>query len=175
MGGQRAGSPMWERNDVGVRNLGISRRQRLDSTLQAGDTERRRQISDWRFWTVLRAEVGLQRNAFSQLLSLFFVWQFLQRCQTENQVDEFDDRIVIAEFVGDCVRPSVRGDYQQRNSWTAGKCQAVWIVGDDLRRNVIVVALGFIVGDDDGALVPVRTAGYGVDLARHQSFAQLRI
>ena len=99
---------MWERNDVSVRNLGISRRQRLDSTLQAGVTERRSQISDWRFWTVLRAEVWLVIKCFSQLLSLFFVWQFLQRCQTENQVDEFDDRIVIAKFVGDSVRLCVR-------------------------------------------------------------------
>jgi hypothetical protein len=47
-------------------------------------------------------------KCFSQPLSLFFVRQFLQRCQTENQVDEFDDRIVIAKFVGDSVRLCVR-------------------------------------------------------------------
>src|SRR5271166_3759661 len=75
----------------------------------------------------------------------------------------------------DNVRPRVRGDYQQRNARTAAKRQGVWIVGDDLRRNVIVVTLGLVVGDDDGALIPVRAAGYGIDLARHQSFAQLRI
>ena len=72
---------------------------------------------------------------------------------------------MIAEFVRDDVRPHIRGDHQQRNAWTAAKCQGVRIEGDDLRRHMIVVTLGLVVGDDYRALIPVRTAGDGVDFA----------
>ena len=49
------------------------------------------------------------------------------------------------------------------------------IPGANLRLGVIVEAIGFIVGDDDGALRPILAVGDRVDRVGQKGFADLRV
>ena len=44
-----------------------------------------------------------------------------------------------------------------------------------MRLGMVVESIGFIVGDDDGALRPILAAGDGVDRVRQKSFADLQV
>ena len=57
------------------------------------------------------------------------------------------------------VHARVRRDEQEGNANASSERQAVGTVAEDLRRDVIVEAIGFVIGDDDGAVLPYIVAG----------------
>ena len=77
---------------------------------------------------------------------------------TEDRVDRLDHRVVVALGVRNGAGAGIGRDQQQRNTDAARQRQAIRAVGQDLRRHVIVEAVGLVVGDDDRALAP-QTSG----------------
>ena len=70
---------------------------------------------------------------------------------------------------------AVRRDHDRGNARTLIERVSEGIQGADLRLSVIIEAIGFIVGDDDGALRPIRAVGDGVDRVGQKGFADLRV
>ncbi len=129
----------------------------------------------------MRPEVGLRDavrrvgGALAGDARLQLVRQVGQRRQVEHGVDQLDDRVVVALLARGGVGAAIGRDQDQRDARPAGQRQAGRVEGEDARRHVVVVTLALVVGDDDGALVPVRAAGDGVDLAGDQRLRDLGV
>ncbi len=78
--------------------------------------------------------------------------------------------------VGNDMGSSERRNEDQRNPHPSGEGQAVRSVGKNPGRNVVIEAVGLVVGDDDRALVPdPGLRGDGVDRAGDHGFAELPV
>ena len=104
-----------------------------------------------------------------------FVGKIGERCQVEELVDEFDDRAMLGGFMGDGVNHAIGRDHDRGNAGTLIEGVSHGIPGADHRLSVIVEAVAFIVGDDNGALRPILAAGDGVDRVSQQGLADLRV
>ena len=123
----------------------------------------------------LRRSLGRLVSLCAQCARGGFVGKIGKRSQVEELVDEFDDRTVLGGLVRDGVDHAVGRDHDGGNARSLVEGGSAGIPGANRRLSVIVEAVGFIVGDDDGALRPVRAAGDGVDLVGQQCLADLRV
>ena len=77
--------------------------------------------------------------------------------------------------MGDGVNYTIRRDHDRGNAGTLVESGSQGIPGADLRLGVVIEAIGFIVGDDDGAFRPILAAGDRVDGVSQQGLADLRV
>ena len=77
--------------------------------------------------------------------------------------------------MGDCVDYAIRRDHDRGNAGTLIESVSERIEGANLRLGVVVEAIGFIVGDDNGALRPILAAGDRVDGVGQKGLTDLRV
>src|SRR5271166_766617 len=82
---------------------------------------------------------------------------------------------MLRRFMRDAVDHAIRRDHDRRNARTLIESVSKSIPGTYPRLAVIVQTVGFIVGDDDGALRPIRAVGDRVDRVGQKGLADLRV
>src|SRR5208337_1478227 len=158
-----------------LRNYRVRGWQGRRLTCQAAIVKGGEEVANARNAIIGGPKVLLAVSLLAEFAIFGFVGKIGKRSQFEELVNELDDRAMLGGFVGDSVHHAVGRDYDRGNARTLIESGAVGIPGANHRLSVIVEAIGFIVGDDNGALRPVRAVGDRVDRVAQKGFADLRV
>jgi hypothetical protein len=164
-----------EAGDVGVGNFGVAGRKRGGAAQQAEIGETGEQVADAGDFVVGGTEVLLVELGDANGTGTHLVGQVGERDELKYLVDEFDDGAVLGGLVGDAVSDTVGRDEDGGDAWPLVEREAGGVVGADAGADVVVEAVGLVVGDEDDGVRPVGAAGDGVDFAGEEGLGELRV
>ena len=119
--------------------------------------------------------MGLAELHLAERPAFGLVGQIGERRQAVEFVDQFDDRAVLRVFVRDAVHHAIGRDHDAGNPRSTRERPSVMIERADVRYGVIVKAVGLVIGDDDGALLPIGARRDRVDLVGDEGLRDLRV
>src|SRR5579875_1519920 len=107
---------------------------------------------------------------------LRFIGQTRECRKAKDRVDRLDDGIVVAFSMRDSMNSRVRRNHDERHANPPRQWQAIWAIGQDTRRNMIIETVRLIVSNDDHASLPnLGILGNGVDDAGGHRLADLPV